>query len=42
VKALAAEPSISSTSINVDILSGWRNELFGKTLQVFADNDFKV
>jgi len=29
------------TAPNVDILAGWRNELFGKALQAFADNDFK-
>jgi ribonuclease D len=31
-----------SNLANVDILTGWRNELFGQTLQAFADNDFKA
>jgi ribonuclease D len=31
-----------SNLANVDILTGWRNELFGQTLQAFADSDFKA
>ena len=31
-----------SNLTNVDILTGWRNELFGQTLQAFADSDFKA
>ena len=41
VRALALGASVKSLSPNVDILSGWRNELFGQTLQAFADNGFK-
>jgi ribonuclease D len=32
----------SNTEINPDILTGWRNELFGKQLQAFADKGFKA
>lgn len=38
----ALNSSIEASLPNVDILTGWRNELFGRTLQAFADNDFKV
>jgi ribonuclease D len=37
----ALNSSVKASLPNVDILSGWRNELFGQTLQAFADNDFK-
>jgi ribonuclease D len=37
----ALNSSVEASLPNVDILSGWRNELFGQTLQAFADNDFK-
>jgi ribonuclease D len=40
-RALALGSSVKSLNPNVDILSGWRSELFGQTLQAFADNDFK-
>ena len=33
--------SIEGSLPNVDILTGWRNELFGEALQVFANNNFK-
>ncbi len=39
VRILASE-SLTQTP-NVDILMGWRNELFGQTLQAFAERDFK-
>jgi len=39
VRILASE-SLTQTA-NVDILMGWRNELFGQTLQAFAERDFK-
>ena len=45
VRALALESSTKapmSNFANVDILTGWRNELFGQTLQAFADSDFKA
>ncbi|PHR85709.1 MAG: ribonuclease D [Colwellia sp.] len=42
VRTLASESSIEAPISNVDILMGWRNELFGQTLQAFADNDFKA
>ncbi|MFT5852551.1 MAG: ribonuclease D [Colwellia sp.] len=45
VRALALDSSTKaplSNLANVDILTGWRNELFGKTLQAFADSDFKA
>ena len=32
---------IHEDSVNVDILKGWRKELFGEKLQSFAENDFK-
>ncbi len=41
VKEIALECSTKAINSNVDILTGWRNELFGEALQVFADNDFK-
>jgi ribonuclease D len=41
VRGLTLESSAKAPIPNVDILTGWRNELFGKTLQQFADNDFK-
>ena len=37
----ALNSSVEARLPNVDILSGWRNELFGQTLQAFVDNDFK-
>jgi ribonuclease D len=37
----ALNSSIETSLPNVDILMGWRKELFGQTLQAFADNDFK-
>ncbi|WP_114324683.1 ribonuclease D [Candidatus Colwellia aromaticivorans] len=42
VRTLASESSTKTPISNVDILTGWRNELFGQTLQAFADNDFKA
>lgn len=42
VRSLASESSITASMHNVDILMGWRNELFGRTLQAFADSDFKA
>lgn len=45
VRALALDTSTKAPMVslaNVDILTGWRNELFGQTLQVFADSDFKA
>jgi len=39
---LASESSTKTLMPNVDILTGWRNELFGQTLQAFADSDFKA
>jgi ribonuclease D len=45
VRTLALGSSTKATLsnlANVDILTGWRNELFGQTLQAFADNDFKA
>jgi len=39
VRALSS--SIEENFPNVDILTGWRHELFGQTLQAFADNGFK-
>ena len=42
VRALASESSTKILMPNVDILTGWRNELFGQTLQAFADSDFKA
>ncbi len=41
VRALAMDSSTKVVAANVDILTGWRQELFGQTLQAFADNDFK-
>lgn len=41
VRALAADSSAKAPISNVDILTGWRNELFGQSLQAFADGDFK-
>ncbi len=41
VRDLAADSSAKSPIFNVDILTGWRNELFGQTLQAFAERDFK-
>jgi len=38
----STKAALSNVESNVDILTGWRNELFGQTLKVFADNDFKV
>lgn len=32
----------NDTETNPDILTGWRNELFGERLQVFAGNGFKA
>lgn len=31
----------NDTEVYPDVLTAWRNELFGKTLQAFADNGFK-
>jgi ribonuclease D len=42
VRALASDSLIKTSIPNVDILTGWRNELFGQTLQAFADSDFKA
>ena len=45
VRALALDTSTKAPMANlanVDILTGWRNELFGQTLQAFADSDFKA
>ncbi|MDX2367896.1 MAG: ribonuclease D [Colwellia sp.] len=42
VRALVSESSTKAVIPNVDILTGWRNELFGQTLQAFADNEFKA
>jgi len=42
VRVLASESSTKTLMPNVDILTGWRNELFGQTLQAFADSDFKA
>ena len=45
VRALALGTSTKAPMANlanVDILTGWRNELFGQTLQAFADSDFKA
>jgi len=42
VRALASGLSTKAPIPNVDILTGWRNEIFGQTLQAFADNDFKA
>jgi ribonuclease D len=39
VRVLASESLTQEP--NVDILMGWRNELFGQTLQAFAERDFK-
>jgi ribonuclease D len=42
VRELASDSLIKTSIPNVDILTGWRNELFGQTLQAFADSDFKA
>lgn len=42
VRALASESTTNMLTPNVDILTGWRNELFGQTLQAFAAHDFKA
>ncbi|MBL0711985.1 MAG: ribonuclease D, partial [Colwellia sp.] len=36
-----AESKEKSSAYNVDLLAGWRNELFGQALQQFAGNDFQ-
>lgn len=41
VRALAEVSATNVPIANVDILIGWRNELFGQALQAFADSDFK-
>lgn len=40
VRNVATEPSYNTAIPAVDFLTGWRNELFGESLQAFADNDF--
>ncbi len=40
IRGLAANAEDSS-AYSVDLLTGWRKELFGKALQAFADNEFK-
>lgn len=42
VRALVSELSTKASIPKVDILMGWRNELFGQTLQAFADSGFKA
>jgi ribonuclease D len=42
VRKLFSNSSEIGGTPNVDILAGWRNELFGKALQDFANNDFKA
>lgn len=42
IRVLPSESSIEESIPTVDILMGWRNKLFGQTLQAFADNDFKA
>lgn len=41
VRTLASESLTKAPIPNVDILIGWRNELFGQKLQAFAERDFK-
>ncbi|MBL4899105.1 MAG: ribonuclease D [Colwellia sp.] len=41
VRSLAGETATKAAAPTVDILTGWRNELFGQKLQALADNDFK-
>jgi len=42
VRASASSTKTTIPKPTVDILTGWRNELFGQTLQTFADNNFNV
>jgi ribonuclease D len=42
VRGIASKSSTKASIPNVDILTGWRNKLFGQTLQKFADKDFKT